>query len=300
MGNIEYRRLYQNGRTVSASLPADVFSARDSYYSDVIVNTLSDARNCYVLLAGHEVSWPEKVVAQRNDRFTIHYIVSGSGCFNGTTIGKGACFAVFPNQEYTLTNDPSSPLEKYWISLRGPQTTDYITRANFDRMPTVSRLESMDHVVDIFNDMIYTPHPDADLELYLFGCFNMLLSYHKTINELEQLRSRSDSGHSYYKMAKDFILGRYNERVTVSDIAEHVHISSSYLRSLFLRFEGRPIGEVILDHKLETAKSLLSTSEYSVCQISGILGYADYSTFSKFFKKRTGISPSEYRLGKEI
>ena len=216
MGNIEYRRLYQDGRTASSSLPDELFSVRDGYYSDVIVNTLSDARNCYVLLAGHEVSWPEKVVSQRNDRFTIHYIIGGSGQFNGTSIGKGSCFVVFPNQEYTLTNDPSSPLEKYWISLRGPQTTDYITMANFDRMPSVSQLESMDHVVRIFDDMIYTQHSDADLELYLFGCFSMLLSYHKTINERGQSPFHPDSGHSYYKMAKEFILGRYNERVTVT------------------------------------------------------------------------------------
>lgn len=295
MANIYYRRLFEGGLCNSSIRPTDVFSGNDKYYSDVIVNTLNDGRSCYVLVAGHEMSWPSKEVSQRNDRFTIHYIASGNGLFNKTPIGPGACFAVFPGQEYSITNDKTNPLEKYWISLRGPQTTEFITRAHFDRMPSVFRFEQMGKVIDLFNSMIYTEHPDTDLELYLFGCFNILMSYHKPMNVGIEIRSHTNTGHTYYEMAKDFIVKRYNEKLTIKEIAEHVHISESYLRALFLRFEGRPIGEVIIDHKVEAAKSLLATSEYSVSQISGILGYADYSTFSKIFKKKMNCSPTEYR-----
>ncbi len=295
MANIFYRRLFEGGRCNSSVRPQDVFADKDKYYSDVIVNTLNDGRSCYVLVAGHEMSWPSKEVAQRNDRFTIHYIASGSGLFNKTPIGPGACFVVFPGQEYTITNDKKNPLEKYWISLRGSQTTDFITRANFDRMPSVFKFNRMGRVIELFNQMIYTEHPETDLELYLFGCFNILMAYHKPMNAGLDFRSHANTGHAYYELAKDYIVKRYNERLTIKSIAEHVHISESYLRALFLRFEGRPIGEVIIDHKVEAAKSLLATSEYSVNQISGILGYADYSTFSKIFKKKMDISPTEYR-----
>jgi len=295
MANIYYRRLYAGGQCVSAETPGEVFSKNDKYYSDVIVNTLSDSLGCYVLVAGHEMSWPEKKVTQKNDRFTIHYIKSGQGTFNNIPIKEGSCFAVFPNQEYTLLNDKDDPLDKYWISLRGPQTTDYITRVHFDKMPAVFRFSHEDRVFSLFDDMIYTPHPDTDLELYLFGCFNILLSYHKSMNERSESKIHYNAGHNYYEIAKDYIMKRYNEKLTVRDIAEHIHISESYLRALFLKFEGKPIGEVVIDYKMEAAKSLLTVSEYSVNQISGIIGYADYSTFSKLFKKKMNCSPTEYR-----
>lgn len=295
MANVYYRRLYEGGVCNSAESPDEVFLKDDEYFSDVIVNTLNDGMGCYVLVAGHEMSWPDKKVEQKNDRFTIHYIKGGHGTFNNTQIKKGSCFVVFPNQEYTLLNDPEDPLDKYWISLRGPQTTDYITKVHFDKMPTVFNFENTERVFEIFDDMIYTPHPDTDLELYMFGCFNILLSYHKSMNERSESRAHFNTGHNYYEIAKDYIMKRYNEKLTVKDIAEHIHISESYLRSLFLRFEGKPIGEVIIDYKMEAAKSLLTVSEYSVSQISGIIGYADYSTFSKLFKKKMNCSPTEYR-----
>lgn len=295
MANIYYRRLYEGGQCISAETPEEVFSKEDKYYSDVIVNTLSDGLSCYVLVAGHEMSWPEKKVTQRNDRFTIHYVAKGQGTFNNTPIKEGSCFVVFPNQEYTLLNDKNDPLDKYWISLRGPQTTDYITRAHFDKMPPVFKFSHEERVFELFKDMIYTPHPDTDLELYLLGCFNLLLSFHKAMNERADSKLHFNAGHNYYEMAKDYIMKRYNEKLTVKDIAEHIHISESYLRALFLKFEGKPIGEVIIDYKMESAKSLLTVSEYSVNQISGIIGYADYSTFSKLFKKKMNCSPTEYR-----
>lgn len=295
MANISYRRLYESGDCISADTPGEIFNQDDSYYSDVIVNTLNDGLSCYVLLAGHEMSWPEKKVTQKNDRFTIHYIAGGQGTFNNIPIKEGSCFVVFPNQEYTIINDKCDPLDKYWISLRGPQTTDYITKAHFDKMPPVFRFAHEERVFDIFNDMIYTPHPDTDLELYMLGCFNILLSFHKSMNENSDNKTLFNAGHNYYEIAKDYIMKRYNEKLTVKDIAEHIHISESYLRALFLKFEGKPIGEVIIDYKMEAAKSLLTVSEYSVNQISGIVGYSDYSTFSKLFKKKMNCSPTEYR-----
>ncbi len=295
MLNISYRRTYENGNCVIASSPSDIFKEKDGCYSDVIVNTLNDSIGCYVSIAGHEKSWPEKRVVQKNDRFTIHYIANGRGTFNDIPIKKGSCFAVFPNQEYSLFNDKNDPLEKYWISLRGPQTTELITNAHFDRLPSVFSFSHGDEVYSLFESMIYTEHPDTDLELYLIGCFNILLSFHKSMAGSTDVSIPFNDAHNYYKIAKDFIGKRYNEKLTVHDIAEHIHISESYLRALFFRFEGRPIGEVISDYKMEAAKSLLKTSEYSVSQISGIIGYSDYSTFSKLFKKRTSLSPTEYR-----
>ena len=296
MANISYRRLFEGGQCNASFTPSDVFTDDDEkYYSDVIVNTRNDGRSCYVLVAGHEMSWPSKEVSQRNDRFTIHYVASGSGYFNKTQIGPGSCFVVFPGQEYTIVNDKRNPLEKYWISLRGPETTDFITRAHFDRMPTVFQYKGMDRIIGLFHDMIYTEHPETDLELYLFGCFNILMSYHKPMNISSEQKVHTNTGHTYYEMAKDYIVKHYDEKLTIREVAEHIHVSESYLRALFLRFEGRPIGEFIIDHKVEAAKSLLATSEYSVSQISGILGYSDYSTFSKLFKKKMNCSPTEYR-----
>ena len=66
MANISYRRLFEGGQCNASFTPSDVFVDDDEkYYSDVIVNTRNDGRSCYVLVAGHEMSWPSKEVSQR-------------------------------------------------------------------------------------------------------------------------------------------------------------------------------------------------------------------------------------------
>jgi AraC-like DNA-binding protein len=48
---------------------------------------------------------------------------------------------------------------------------------------------------------------------------------------------------------------------------------------------------------LEKAKSLLVNPDYSINEIAYMLGFEYPQSFSKFFKKKTGISPTIYRAG---
>ena len=58
---------------------------------------------------------------------------------------------------------------------------------------------------------------------------------------------------------------------------------------------GKPIIDYLIDVRLEEAKNLLVNSEYSVKDVSYVIGYADQNYFSRLFKQRVGYTPTNYR-----
>lgn len=55
----------------------------------------------------------------------------------------------------------------------------------------------------------------------------------------------------------------------------------------------------IQEKRLEYAKKLIMETELTLNQISELCGFSDYIQFSKFYKKKEGISPSQVRNTKE-
>ncbi|HDL0904905.1 TPA: helix-turn-helix transcriptional regulator, partial [Enterococcus faecium] len=64
---------------------------------------------------------------------------------------------------------------------------------------------------------------------------------------------------------------------------------------LFKNDMGISIKEYISEIKISIANDLLSSTEYSIQQISDKIGFSTVQSFSKAFKKANGVSPGVYR-----
>ena len=82
---------------------------------------------------------------------------------------------------------------------------------------------------------------------------------------------------------------------SVHSIARELNLSSNYLSSLLKALTGRSTQQHIHDRLIERAKQELSTTDLTVSEIAYSLGFEYSQSFSKFFKKRTNLSPLEFR-----
>ena len=83
--------------------------------------------------------------------------------------------------------------------------------------------------------------------------------------------------------------------LTVTDIAEQLHISPNYLGTL-LRIHTKQNTQQHIQNKLiDYAKERLSTTNLSVSEIAYELGFEHSQSFSKLFKKKTQMSPLKFR-----
>lgn len=121
---------------------------------------------------------------------------------------------------------------------------------------------------------------------------------HEEINTSEE-RYRAKA---LIKKAKEYIKQQVYHPLSLSDVAEYLHISKSYLSVMFKNEIGENISSYINSEKIKEAKKLLLETEMSVSEISEKLGYSTSKYFIEKFSKSTGISPAKYRglLNKSI
>jgi AraC-like DNA-binding protein len=80
----------------------------------------------------------------------------------------------------------------------------------------------------------------------------------------------------------------------VSTLASLSGVSEVYLRQVFKKQHGVSPSGFVIRQRLQLAKQLLKEN-YSVAQVSEAVGYRDPLYFSRLFKKKLGLSPTEYR-----
>ena len=87
----------------------------------------------------------------------------------------------------------------------------------------------------------------------------------------------------------------FAEYVSLSVIAEELHLNPSYLSSQFTKETGENITEYINRTRIEHSLPLLAHREKSIVEIAGECGFDDMNYFSRVFKKIMKCSPSAYR-----
>jgi AraC-like DNA-binding protein len=93
----------------------------------------------------------------------------------------------------------------------------------------------------------------------------------------------------------DYINANYMHAISVTDIADHVGISRTYLNRLFHQVYNSSVQDFLMNYKLDKAAFLLVNTEMPVKEISQNAGYRDPLVFSKAFKTKYDVSPKNYR-----
>lgn len=112
------------------------------------------------------------------------------------------------------------------------------------------------------------------------------------VQQDSDIRSRIDD--SIVARCTEFIKNNAENRISVPDVARSIPISPSYLSQIFRKKTGITVIDFINNHKLEKSKEYIKTSSLNFTQISEKLGYTSVHYFSRQFKSKYGISPSEY------
>ncbi|MFH5181251.1 helix-turn-helix domain-containing protein [Paenibacillus sp. TAB 01] len=116
------------------------------------------------------------------------------------------------------------------------------------------------------------------------------------IGKLERQRQESSTYSLYIAKAIEYIEMNYQSNISVTDIADHVGLSGSYLSRVFKAETGKPPLEYLSRHRIMRSKELLQHDVRSSMQeVSQAVGYHDAHSFIRFFKKYEGLTPGEYR-----
>jgi len=86
--------------------------------------------------------------------------------------------------------------------------------------------------------------------------------------------------------------------ISLNQISEMLHLNKFYVCHMFKSKTGRNISDYISDKRFEVAVKMLERSACSVEEIAFACGFSAASSFTRFFKAKSGLSPGQYRKRK--
>ncbi|MDQ0112148.1 response regulator [Paenibacillus harenae] len=109
------------------------------------------------------------------------------------------------------------------------------------------------------------------------------------------IKSRQSSNVKLIEQAKRWIADHRAEDVTIKKIADHVYMNPTYFSEYFKMQTGETVLDYLTRLRIELAKELLRDTRLKLHDICGKVGYQDVKYFSKLFKLKLGMTPSQYR-----
>ena len=111
----------------------------------------------------------------------------------------------------------------------------------------------------------------------------------------EDWKTETPNGeHAIILRTQRIISQRCREKLSVPLVAQYADVSPSYLTALFQKHLNISPGEYIRRVKLQESKMLIREGELSFMEIAEKLQYSTLQQFSRQFKEKFGITPSEY------
>ena len=189
-------------------------------------------------------------------------------------------------------------LELFSTNLTANQLTiDKIKNSYFDLMVTASNItkeiNSSFHS-ETFDNAFSTLSSENNLSMLKDFVHKFLLECISAVNS-----TKTQGDNPAIKKVCDYINSNLSKDISLEQMAEYANVSSFYLSRLFKEEKGITFINFLTDRRLEKSRELLSNTELSIKEITASIGYNDQNYFSRLFKNKYGVSPTEYRSEKK-
>ena len=229
--------------------------------------------------------------------YQLLYITDGEGIFTygedreSQLITEGKMFFLFPGVWHTYKPFANCGWKEYWIGFKGATIDRIVAEGFFLNQAPVFSIGLNERIVDLY---IKAVEKRSGFQQALSGIvMHMLgLMYYR---------------HRTREFVDENVIGRINkakvimregiyDNLSAKDVADRLHTGYSGFRKAFKEFTGTSPAQYMQELKLNEAKRLLTTTSRPIKEISFSLKYDNPEYFSIFFKRRTSMTPVEYRL----
>lgn len=214
-----------------------------------------------------------------------------------TTVSETASYPSYFHDQlnHLVKGQDGEELKKYihliFQHIEEVESRNYLTFALTDiyvilMMRYSQHFEETTHVSNYVNHIIDEHFRLMDIENWILEDLNMCVANTPAQN----------SNHAcLITNMKDYLNTHYTEStLSVADLSQQFYRNANYLGSLFKKNTGQSILQYITHLRMNKAKALLSTKQYTITEIAYMVGYTDVFYFSRKFKKLFGMSPKNY------
>ena len=112
---------------------------------------------------------------------------------------------------------------------------------------------------------------------------------------LEGTENAGESDANLAEQAEKYIKEHIFQKITRTDVADHVHLNPDYFSRLFRKETGLSFKDYVLREKMRRAAEMLAHTKFSIGIIASKIGFDNFSHFSQTFRNYYNMSPQDYR-----
>ena len=230
--------------------------------------------------------------------YIIHFVLEGRGKYQVGDevyeISGGQGFLIEPEVLTFYQADAKDPWTYLWIGFQGEKAQEFMKDIGLNSQKLIFRSKHAEKLKEIVVSMLKNNTYSVTSQFILEGLLYIFLSVLTEDIEITFF-SEKERENLYIRKAIEYIQNTYSNNIKVTDIASYVSINRSYLYTLFQKNTGMSPQEYLANYRLTRAAELLDVTDLPVSSVAMSCGYRDPLVFSKAFKGKKGMSPSQYR-----
>jgi AraC-like DNA-binding protein len=245
----------------------------------------------------HPVLFRQVAEGRTLPEFQIVYITKGEGVFGaeGKTyrVIPGSLLLILPGIKHFYKPIFEIGWHEYWAGFKGEFYAKLLEEGIFSREHIFFDVGLHNDIVSIFSqifDEVRTQQP-----LYQIKACSGILTL---IAELLTHERRSGQPNYYQKIvekAKYLIEANVFNAINVPSISEQIGVSPSKLNEIFKTYTSMTPYQYYIHIKIHKAENLLEQDDVAVKEVAFNLGFEDQYYFSRLFKNKTGVAPSDWK-----
>lgn len=201
---------------------------------------------------------------------------------------------LFPGEWHSYYPDSETGWDEYWVGFRGVHIDKRVEKRFFTREEPLQHIGLSATIVGLYEDILKFASQEKT------GYQEMISSIVLHILGTVYYKRRNNSFTNTYIVdkineARILMKEQAENSLTPKEIASRLGLGYSWFRRMFKEYTGVSPTQYQLQQKLLKAKELLTSSNLNISEIAYSLKFENAGQFSTFFKKKEGVTPSEFR-----
>lgn len=275
-----------------------------SLFDGIVPSYPIEYKNLYIYQISEAVL-ASKAEIEEHTQFCdeISYIISGSAVISNNDkkqhFKAGDIHIIGKDDKHKIEVDSDKNLRYVCIGLKITAGSSYKLFENIFRDGAFTKLQAADEIrtlISLLINELYSKTLFHEDMIEMLTLQILTLIYRKAVlGTIPSAEAVTPPMTSVLHKILHYIDTSFMTLKNIDEIAQKLSYSKFYISHIFKEKTGMTVCEYIMRKKTEAAIAMLKEEQSSIADISERLGYESTQSFSKMFKRQTGITPAKFR-----
>ena len=244
---------------------------------------------------GYNFTWEQGRVLHE---YQVHYFTEGKGILENSygkfKIKPGIIMITYPGVWHRFRPLKKTGWVEHYIGFEGEMASRFFGNNWFTREKPIIFCEMREELIDSYFKIFHLVQEEKpSFQFIASGIIIKLLGYIVSFQTQQDFHGKHIQ--SVIEEVRFMMRENLENNINFEKIAANHNVGYSYFRKMFKRYTGISPKQYLLQLKIMRAKELLVNSDMAIKEIAYYLGFQSIYYFSRIFKEKTGMNPSELR-----